>query len=138
MKQVSGSLKIELANYHELQAFAQFGSDLDDSTKTILHHGGILMEVLKQPQYVNYSVEKQIIDLFAAKHRYLENLELSEVRICLDKLFLFIKSNHNELIEEIVQGKCLELIDIIREKKEIPQNFFFEIEEVKEAIKYIS
>ena len=107
MKQVSGSLKIELANYHELQAFAQFGSDLDDSTKTILHHGGILMEVLKQPQYVNYSVEKQIIDLFAAKHRYLENLELSEVRICLDKLFLFIKSNHNELIEEIVNSKVI-------------------------------
>ena len=107
MKQVSGSLKIELANYHELQGFAQFGSDLDDSTKTILHHGGILMEVLKQPQYVNYSVEKQIIDLFAAKHRYLENLELSEVRICLDKLFLFIKSNHNELIEEIVNSKVI-------------------------------
>ncbi len=107
MKQVSSSLKIELANYHELQAFSQFGSDLDDSTKKILHHGGILMEVLKQPQYVNYSVEKQIIDLFAAKNRYLEDLEISNVRSFLDKLFAYIKSNHSEVIAEIVNQKTI-------------------------------
>ena len=107
MKQVSGSLKIELANYHELQAFAQFGSDLDESTKTILHHGAILMEVLKQPQYVNYQVEKQIIDLFVAKNRYLEKLELSEVRTCLDKLFDHIKTSHSELVEEIINAKVI-------------------------------
>lgn len=107
MKQVSSSLKIELANYHELQAFSQFGSDLDDSTKKILHHGEILMEVLKQPQYVNYSVEKQIIDLFAAKNRYLEDVEIANVRSFLDKLFAYIKSNHNEVIAEIVNQKVI-------------------------------
>lgn len=107
MKQVSSSLKIELANYHELQAFSQFGSDLDDSTKKILHHGGILMEALKQPQYVNYSVEKQIIDLFAAKNRYLEDVEIANVRSFLDKLFAYIKSNHNEVIAEIVNQKVI-------------------------------
>lgn len=107
MKQVSSSLKIELANYHELQSFSQFGSDLDDSTKKILHHGGILMEVLKQPQYVNYSVEKQIIDLFTAKNRYLEQLEISEVRNFLDKLFDHINSSHKEIINQISSGKVI-------------------------------
>ncbi len=107
MKQVSSSLKIELANYHELQAFSQFGSDLDDSTKKILHHGEILMEVLKQPQYVNYSVEKQIIDLFVAKNRYLEQLEISEVRNFLDKLFDHINSSHKEIINQISSEKVI-------------------------------
>ena len=80
MKQVAGSLKIELANCRELQAFSQFGSDLDADTKKVLVHGGVLMEILKQAQYDTYPVEKQIIELFAAKHRYLEEFKVEDIK----------------------------------------------------------
>ena len=72
MKQVSGSLKLELAQYHEMQAFAKFGSDLDDSTKQILEHGAKLTELLKQSQYSPMSVEEQIVSLFAAKNGFFQ------------------------------------------------------------------
>ncbi len=107
MKQVSGSLKIDLASYHELQAFSQFGSDLDESTKNVLHHGGVLMEVLKQQQYVNYPVEKQIIDLFASKHHYLEKIALEEVRPCLDNLYQYLLTKYNHLLERISEEKVI-------------------------------
>ncbi|MGA1082277.1 MAG: F0F1 ATP synthase subunit alpha, partial [Candidatus Nanopelagicales bacterium] len=70
MKQVVRSLKIELANYRELQSFAQFGSDLDTSTKRILTHGSVLMNVLKQQQYAPLPVETQILYLFAVQNRF--------------------------------------------------------------------
>ena len=82
MKQVAGSLKIELANFRELQSFSQFGSDLDQNTKNILNHGEVLMEVLRQPQYVNKDVNQQIIELFTAKNRYLEHIGISNIRRC--------------------------------------------------------
>lgn len=107
MKQVSNSLKIDLASYHELQAFSQFGSDLDEATKKVLHHGSVLMEVLKQPQYVNYPVEKQIIDLFASKHQYLENVNVEEVRPCLDGLYQYILAKYSEVISTIQKEKVI-------------------------------
>ncbi|MCF0119665.1 MAG: F0F1 ATP synthase subunit alpha [Limosilactobacillus mucosae] len=87
MKQVAGSLKIELASYRELQSFAQFGSDLDANTKSILRHGDVLMEVLKQPQYCNLQVERQIVELFAAKNKFLDDLPLKHVRPFLNELW---------------------------------------------------
>lgn len=122
MKQVSSSLKIELANYHELQAFSQFGSDLDESTKNILHHGDILMEVLKQPQYVNYPVERQIIELFASKHRYLEGLTLEKVRPCLNELYQHFVNRHPDLLKTIVDEKVISL-DTDRKLKEVISQF---------------
>ena len=107
MKQVAGSLKIELANYRELQAFAQFGSDLDADTKKVLTHGAVLMEILKQAQYDTYPVDRQIIELFAAKHRYLEELKVSEIKPALDKLYSHISSSHKEIIKEILSKKVI-------------------------------
>ena len=107
MKQVASSLKIELANYRELQAFSQFGSDLDADTKRILNHGRVLMEVLKQKQYDTYPVDRQIIEFFAAKHEYLENVEIQNIHELLAKLYEHISSSHHKIIDEIYKEKVL-------------------------------
>lgn len=107
MKQSSKALKIELASYHELQAFAQFGSDLDDSTKRTLVHGDVLMEVLKQNQYSPMSFVRQTIEIFAAQHRYLDSLEISEIRAFLDKLWVALKNQYPEIIKELEETKSL-------------------------------
>ena len=121
MKQVAGSLKIELANFRELQAFSQFGSDLDAETKKVLTHGAVLMEILKQGQYDTYPVDRQIIELFAAKHRFLEKIPTTEIKNVLGKLYSFISSSHKEVIKEIISKKVIsenleeQLKDILKE-----------------------
>ncbi len=105
MKQVANSLKIELANYGELQAFAQFGSDLDKDTKAVLNHGKVLMEVLKQNQYDTFSVDRQIIELFAAKNKFLEDLKVSDIKPTLVKLYDHIKASHLDVIDELNSEK---------------------------------
>ena len=74
MKQVSGTLKLELAQFAEMQAFAQFGSDLDAAYKSTLDHGEKVREVLKQAQYSPRSVEEQVISLFALKYGFTKKL----------------------------------------------------------------
>ena len=101
MKQVAGSLKIDLAQYRELQAFSQFGSDLDEDTKNVLNHGAVLMEVLKQPQYAPFDTYRQIVELFAAKNRHLEKVEISNIRNVLDNLYAYIETNHSDLLDEL-------------------------------------
>lgn len=123
MKQVAGSLKIELANYRELLAFSQFGSDLDQETKDVLNHGNVLMEVLKQNQYDTYPVERQIIELFAAKHRYLENIEIAKQKDILTKLYEHISSSHKEVIKEIVEKKVISE-ELEKKLKDILSKFF--------------
>ena len=79
MKTVSSSLKLDLAQYHEMLTFAQFGSDLDASTKKILDHGGMLTELLKQPQYQPMSMTDQVLSLFAAKFGFFDSIPIEEV-----------------------------------------------------------
>ena len=102
MKQVAGSLKIDLANYNELKSFAQFGSDLDSSTKAILRHGEVLLEVLKQDQYSPYPVERQILELFIAKERYLEDVATAKIRPMLDKAYDYVYSKDKTIFNDIV------------------------------------
>ena len=109
MKQVAGSLKIELANFRELQSFSQFGSDLDQNTKNILNHGEVLMEVLRQSQYVNKDVNQQIIELFTAKNRYLEHIGISNIRPCLDELYSHIQNKHPDILETLANEKVISL-----------------------------
>ena len=109
MKQVAGSLKIELANFRELQSFSQFGSDLDQNTKNILNHGEVLMEVLRQPQYVNKDVNQQIIELFTAKNRYLEHIGISNIRPCLDELYSHIQNKYPDILETLANEKVISL-----------------------------
>lgn len=107
MKQVASSLKISLANYQELKDFARFGSDLDPKTKEILKHGEVLVELFKQDQYFPFPMERQILELFAVNHAYLDNLETNKVNYFLDGLYEYIKNFHSELLEEIKTKKVI-------------------------------
>ncbi|MDH6366526.1 MULTISPECIES: F0F1 ATP synthase subunit alpha [unclassified Breznakia] len=113
MKQVSGSLKLELAQFREMQAFAQFGSDLDASTKATLDHGERLVELLKQHQYSPLSVSEQVISLFAAKHRYLKEIAVEDVLEYESGLHQFIKDYHNDIMETLDREK--EIDDALEE-----------------------
>ncbi|MGM9814276.1 MAG: F0F1 ATP synthase subunit alpha [Candidatus Enteromonas sp.] len=108
MKQVANSLKIELANYREMLSFSQFGSDLDASTKKILAHGAVLMETLKQKQYQPYPVEKQVFELFAVKHRYLDHLDRKLVGKTLADLDAYVASTRPDIFSDIVSKKALD------------------------------
>ena len=123
MKQVASSLKIELANYRELQAFAQFGSDLDASTKEVLNHGAVLMEILKQNQYDTYPVDRQIIELFAAKHKYLESIPKEKIKDSLNKLYSHLSSSHKKLLDEIKEKKVISE-ELEKSLKDVLQKYF--------------
>ena len=107
VKQTAKALKIELASYHELQAFAQFGSDLDESTKKTLVHGDVLMEVLKQNQYSPMNFVQQTIEIFTAQHRYLDDLEKEKIRPFLDQLWIKLNKDNIDLLNEIQEQKAL-------------------------------
>lgn len=108
MKQVSGSLKLELAQYHEMQAFAKFGSDLDDTTKSILEHGAKLTELLKQSQYSPMRVEEQILSLFAAKNGFLKKVKVEDVHQYESEMLNEIRNHHADLIDKITEKKVLD------------------------------
>lgn len=106
MKQVSKSLKIELANYRENLSFAQFGSDLDAETKRILTHGGIVMEALKQKNWAPMDMIDEVIELFAVNRRYLDDLELEQVNPFLNDLLHYIHTNNPEIVETLNEEKA--------------------------------
>ncbi len=108
MKQVSGSLKLELAQFREMQAFAQFGSDLDASTKATLDHGERLVELLKQHQYSPLSVSEQVISLFAAKHRFLKEIAVEDVLEYESGLHQFIKDFHGDIMETLDREQAID------------------------------
>ncbi len=107
MKQVSSSLKLELAQFAEMQAFAQFGSDLDAATKATLDHGQKVREVLKQAQYSPRSVEQQVISLFALKNGMTRKIAVDKVNDFIKELFENIEITHPEYIEEIKTKKVI-------------------------------
>ena len=107
MKQVASSLKIELANYRELQAFSQFGSDLDAATKNVLEQGEKTMEVLKQTQYDTLSVEDEVLELFAVKNRHFKKIPLDKLKSYLKELKEYIHSKYPEIPEEIKEKKVI-------------------------------
>lgn len=93
MKQIAGSLKLELAQFREIESFAQFGSDLDEATKHLLNRGRKLTELLKQPQYNPLSVEKQILMIFAGVKGYLDQVELSEMGAYEKSLYEYVENS---------------------------------------------
>ena len=104
-KQVAKSLKIELANFNEMKSFAQFGSDLDASTVNILKHGETLLQILRQEQYKPRSLSRQVFELFMAKEKYLDNLEISKVRPTLEDVYKYVLTNHPQLLKSIDETK---------------------------------
>lgn len=102
MKQVCGSLKLELAQYREVAAFAQFGSDLDAATQYLLNRGARLTEVLKQAQYSPIPIEKQIVVIYAAVKGYLDQIPISGINKYEHEL---LKSIDSDILSAIVQQK---------------------------------
>ena len=101
MKQVAGSIKLELAQYREMAAFAQFGSDLDASTQQLLNRGAKLTELLKQGQYSPLKVEEQVISIFCGVRGYLDNIETSKIKDFESSLLSQIKSDSPNILENI-------------------------------------
>jgi len=97
MKKVAGSLKLELAQYRELQSFAQFGSDLDAETRRTLEHGARLMEMLKQAQYKPVSVENQVMLIYSANQRYLEDIPVDRIGEFEKEFYNFMDLKHPEI-----------------------------------------
>ncbi len=123
MKKVAGSIKLELAQYREMAAFAQFGSDLDASTQKLLNRGSKLTELLKQNQYSPLTVAEQVITVFTGVRGYLDDVELDQIRNFEKDILEKIKNEKNEIISTIQTTGKLEketedsLIQIIQEYK---------------------
>ena len=101
MKSVAGSIKLELAQYREMAAFAQFGSDLDAATQQLLNRGARLTELLKQPQYSPLTNAEQVVVIYAGTKGYLDNIEVGQVRAFEDGLLNFVRTNHADLLDWI-------------------------------------
>ena len=107
MRQVAGSLRLDLAQYRELAAFAQFGSDLDAATQRQLNRGKRLTEILKQPQYQPLPVEKQVIIVYAATNGYLDSIAVEKLRRYEDDLYRLLDARHPALLTSLRQEKAL-------------------------------
>jgi F-type H+-transporting ATPase subunit alpha len=107
MKQVAGTLRLDLAQFREMAAFAQFGSDLDAATQKMLARGARLVEVLKQPQFQPQAVERQVLIVYAATSGYLDQLPVDAVRRYEIELFDFVEAKHPEVLK------------VLREKREL-------------------
>ena len=105
MKQVSGTLRLDLASYREKQAFSQFGSDLDATTQYQLNHGAHMMELLKQQRYSALDVKDQIIAIFAAKENFIDDVDLDHVPMFRDALAKYMSERHPALRNSLVEGK---------------------------------
>jgi F-type H+/Na+-transporting ATPase subunit alpha len=108
MRQVAGSLRLDLAQYRELAAFAQFGSDLDKATQAQLNRGRRLVEVLKQPQYQPLAVEKQVAIVYAATKGFLDAVAVEDVRRYEEDLYRFLESSHPGVLTGIAEKKILD------------------------------
>jgi F-type H+-transporting ATPase subunit alpha len=107
MKKVAGKIKGELAQYREMAAFAQFGSDLDASTQRLLNRGSRLTELLKQPQFSPLKMEEQVVVIWAGTNGYLDKLPLNKVRAFEDGLLALMRGKHVDLLNTIRDSRDL-------------------------------
>ncbi|MBO5265362.1 MAG: F0F1 ATP synthase subunit alpha [Ruminococcus sp.] len=105
MKKVAGNLRIELAQFREMEVFTQFSSELDQSTADLLNHGHLLMELLKQPLYNPLPLHEQIIMLYAASHRLMKNVPLKEVKNFKAGLMNYMRTHESNILNEIDDKK---------------------------------
>jgi F-type H+-transporting ATPase subunit alpha len=101
MKKVAGTLKLDMAQFRELEAFAQFGSDLDKATQRQLERGYRLVEILKQPQYQPVPAEKEVVSLFAGAYGYLDDWEVEAIAEYEKQMLEFMESKYADLLKEI-------------------------------------
>ena len=107
MKKIAAPIRVELAQYRELAAFAQFGSELDESTAEQLAQGARIKEILKQPQYKPMPVEKQVIIIYAATNKYLLDIKIEDILRFEAELFDFIDTKYPEIPEAIKTEKVI-------------------------------
>jgi F-type H+-transporting ATPase subunit alpha len=107
MRQVAGTLRLDLAQFRELQAFAQFGSDLDKATQAQLARGQRLTEILKQPQYQPMDVGKQVLVIWAATNGYTDDIAVEDVRRFEGDLLTFVEKSRPGLFADIADKKTL-------------------------------
>jgi F-type H+/Na+-transporting ATPase subunit alpha len=133
MRQVAGSLRLDLAQYRELAAFAQFGSDLDKATQAQLNRGQRLVEILKQSQYQPLPVEKQILIIFAAINGYFDKVEVSEIRRLEIELYKFVDNRHPSVLRELVEKKQID-DDLKARLHDLLKEFTKDVIELKKAV----
>jgi F-type H+-transporting ATPase subunit alpha len=116
IKKLAGKLKIELAQYRELAAFSQFGSDLDQETRDRLDQGVIMMEVLKQSQYSPVAVEHQVLILYAVMNKYLKGVAKERIKLFEKELIIYVENNYPEIFRDIRETKELrdENVEVIK------------------------
>jgi F-type H+/Na+-transporting ATPase subunit alpha len=136
MRQVAGTLRLDLAQYRALAAFAQFGSDLDKASQQQLNRGQHLVELLKQKQYSPLPVEKQVLAIFAGTNGYIDDLPIDQVRPFEQEMYRFVENGHPEILNELREKKAID--DKLREKiqamlKEFKERFVAERESVAAA-----
>jgi F-type H+-transporting ATPase subunit alpha len=107
MKQVAGRLRLDLAQYRELEAFAKFGSDLDKTTQQQLHRGERLIEILKQDQYSPMSIEKQIVVIYAATNGYIDSVDIENIKRFEKEYGEYLEVKHPELLPAIGEHSVL-------------------------------
>jgi F-type H+-transporting ATPase subunit alpha len=105
MRQVAGRLRLDMSNFREVAAFAQFGSSLDKATQAQLERGRRLQEILKQPQYQPLEMAEEVLALFAATNGYADNVQVDRIKEWEDGLRRFIESTHTDLLEDITKEK---------------------------------
>jgi F-type H+-transporting ATPase subunit alpha len=108
IKQVSGNLRLDLASYRELQAFAQFASDLDEHSRHQLERGQRMVEILKQPPYAPIPVENQVVIIYAGTHGYLDDIPASSVTKFEQEFYPFMEAKYASILESIRNQKKLE------------------------------
>ncbi|HAT35989.1 MAG TPA: F0F1 ATP synthase subunit alpha, partial [Rhodospirillaceae bacterium] len=101
MKQVAGSIKLELAQYREMEAFSQFASDLDAATQRLLARGARLTELLKQPQYSPLPVEEQVVAIFAGVRGFLDDISIADINGFEHSLLALVRDKHGDLLAAI-------------------------------------
>ncbi len=108
MKKVAGSIKLELAQYREMAAFAQFGSDLDASTQKLLNRGARLTELLKQPQFSPLPFEEQTVSIFAGTNGYLDSIPVNRVTAYEEAMLSFMRAEHADVLALIRDSRAFE------------------------------
>jgi F-type H+-transporting ATPase subunit alpha len=107
MKQVAGSLRLDLAQYRELAAFAQFGSDLDKATQAQLSRGQRLTEILKQPQYQPMDVEKQVLIIWSATNGFTDDVPVEDLRKFEEEVLRFVENSHPAVLQKLREKKAI-------------------------------
>jgi F-type H+/Na+-transporting ATPase subunit alpha len=108
MRQVAGSLRLDLAQYRELAAFAQFGSDLDSATQAQLNRGARLVEILKQPQYQPLPIEKQVLIIYAGTNGYLDKVSTGDVDAYESELYRYFDARHSSTLRTLADKKQID------------------------------